>query len=322
MLHCDVQDRCTVEGIQTGTLPPGVSTGTKPLGTCYAQNNCASSKFDCDTSDGKNLCSCNDGQDVCKPLGICKLSRCAQCEKCVQDFQLFPTIVRSEASATNMGARFSEFCVRTARRSSPVCQTAASAISASIKGNKGRRVAAICSALNECRAEWNCSVSSDGSATTALLDLCTEQGVATGVSTNDPLPGTNTCINNTSCGAGYQCNKGIVSTTCTCSAGNDLCTDYGVCEATQCTQCNKCVAQVQSFVRQEVARNHQNGTAVALDLGAFCAANTNMFGAATCSSVGTLVAKQTYGNTGIRAGALCMLLGKVAQLCAHLRSGS
>jgi hypothetical protein len=111
-----LQDRCTLEGVSEGDLPPGVKpAGFKPLGTCFNSRDC-SEGFTCKESD-KTICSCSPstGADTCLPIGSCVMQPCTACGVCVQAMQLFPDIVKGTTSADAVADKFRTFCAGTGR---------------------------------------------------------------------------------------------------------------------------------------------------------------------------------------------------------------
>ena len=174
-----LQDKCTLEGVSDGDLPPGVRpTGFKPLGTCYNTSDC-SEGFDCKTTDGKLICSCDaaTGKDTCVAIGSCVMQSCKACEVCVQAMQLFPDIVKDETRADTVADKFRSFCAGTGR-SPVVCEATAAAVAASAAGNLGRRVGALCRSLAECPAQASpCNVTITAGQSSKPLDYCTIKGV-------------------------------------------------------------------------------------------------------------------------------------------------
>lgn len=304
-----VQDKCMLEGVSDGELPPGVRpAGFKPLGTCFNNTDC-SSGFDCITTD-KTICSCEPatGTDSCRLLGSCVMQPCKACEVCVQAMQLFPEIVKGVTRADDVAVQFRSFCAGTGH--DPLaCAATAAAISSSFAGHVGRRLGAICRSLAECsdRVPADCNITAVQGGTPQRPNLCTVEGVAGGKDPDILLPApTGSCMVDANCSTpGTFCSRTSTHRACTCTTGTGdvMCEVRGMCQPTPCKVCSDCVAELQSYV----AATTDNRTAVASTFVEVCISNNS---ATACASTAASIASSNKGNLGRRAGALCSMLGE------------
>lgn len=198
---------CTAQGIAgSGSALPGypIDNITKPAGTCAADSDCntASGQF-CDKAQPTSSCACaaSTGQDSCTSLGVCRLTPCARCQRCVSRMQ---GAVRAQLSATGttkpsqvqITGAFNNMCEAYAGlggySASTVCQFVITSyiMPTGSSGYFGLRPGAVCSSLGECSAlPADCRLRvPDGAPlanVTGGLDMCSAEGVASG----SPLPG-------------------------------------------------------------------------------------------------------------------------------------
>lgn len=307
-----LQDKCTLEGVSDGDLPPGVRpVGFKPLGTCFNSSDC-SAGYDCKKTDNKAICSCDPstGSDTCNALGSCVMQPCKACEVCVQAMQLFPDIAKDTTKASEVADKFRSFCAGTGR--SPLaCEAAATDIAGSVNGNLGRRVGALCRSLAECTDQAsNCSVASVSGQPAQLLDLCSVEGVKGGkpvpdASFHDPL---NSCTGDGDCAAqpGMFCSRATTQMVCSCTAGAVACVQKGSCQPTPCKVCRDCISSMQSYV---ASTTWDNSSLVAAAFQTACSGRSDTSNA-QCMSVSSYIQSSNKGNLGRRAGALCSMLGE------------
>ena len=311
--HFVLQDKCTVEGVSDGDLPPGVrAAGFKPLGTCFNSSDC-STGYDCKTTDGKLICSCDaaTGKDTCVAIGSCVMQSCKACEVCVQAMQLFPDIVKDETRADTVADKFRSFCAGTGR-SPVVCEATAAAVAASAAGNLGRRVGALCGSLAECPAQTPpCNVTIAAGQSSKPLDNCTIKGVAgeapEGVASGAKPP--NSCRPDDGCAeAGFFCSMANPTRVCTCasSTGDVSCQMFGTCDKTPCRICSDCISGLQDYVNSTL---DANSTTVAATFQATCVNQGNA--PPICAASAAYIQSSNKGNLGRRAGALCSMLGEL-----------
>lgn len=311
-----LQDKCTLEGVGDGDLPPGVRpAGFKPLGTCFNSSDC-STGFECAISDSKSICSCDvvTGTDTCRSIGSCVMQPCKACEVCVQAMQLFPDIVKDESRADTVADRFRSFCAGTGR-SPIVCEATAASIAASVSGNLGRRVGALCQSLAECPALASACdsnrVAPVAGQTAKPLDYCSIKGVA-----GEPLEGVassvrpqGSCKTTADCsGDGFSCSTVAQTRVCTCSnsTGAVACEMFGSCEKTPCKVCSDCVAALQGYVSSTADSNSSAEIGTAFQATCTDKGNAPLM----CAASAMFIQSSNRGNLGRRAGALCSMLGE------------
>ena len=322
-----LQDKCTLEGVSEGDLPPGVRpAGFRPLGTCFNSSDC-NAGYDCKMTDEKTICSCDPttGTDACRPLGSCVMQPCKACEVCVQAMQLFPDIVKDVTKPDAVVDRFRTFCSGTGR--DPLtCEAAAAVIAASVGGNLGRRVGAICQALAECSTPPPlCSVATAPGKSASALDLCTSEGVMSGkvpaeVAGQAPA---GSCKVNADCGNSEMfCSTAQTQRVCSCapSTGAVTCELLGACQPTPCRVCSDCIADLQPHVTSmvQLPAGEDNNAAVAAAFQSVCSSRGNP--GLMCAASAAFIAGSNKGNLGRRAGALCSMLGECFLLGARSES--
>lgn len=307
-----MQDRCTLEGVSEGDLPPGVKpVGFKPLSTCFNSSDC-SEDFRCKNSN-KTICSCSPstGTDACRAIGSCVMQPCTACGVCLQAMQLFPDIVKGTTSADAVADKFRAFCAGTGRNTL-ACEATAAAIAASVAGNLGRRVGALCRSLAEC-PETACNITTDVGQAPKPLDLCTIKGVASN-SPQDTSPEVSgvitdlSCTKNADCTAeGNFCSMATPERVCSCSAATGVvsCEMRGSCKSTPCKVCSDCVASWQGHIS---GTSSGNSATVASAFQAAC--SSAAYPGVVCKSTTGFITSSNKGNLGLRAGAICSMLGE------------
>lgn len=295
-----------------GDLPPGVRpAGFKPLGTCFNTSNC-SDGFDCIKADSKSICSCDTatGMDTCRTIGSCVMQPCKSCEWCVQAMQLFPDLVKDESRAESVAEKFKTFCTGTGR-SPVVCDATAAAVAASVAGNMGRGVGALCRSLAECPAQVSaCQVAAAAGQQAKALDYCSIKGVA-GETLEAVASGTkppNSCQADGDCStSGSFCSMATQTRVCSCTNDTGVvgCEMFGTCEKTPCKVCSDCVVDLQGHVSSTLG---DHGTAVAGAFQTTCVDKGNA--ASMCAASAAYIQSSNRGNLGRRAGAICSMLGK------------
>lgn len=311
VLHA--QDKCSLEGVSDGDLPPGVRpAGFRPLGTCFNSSDCTIG-FDCKMTDDKTICSCDPatGSDTCRALGSCVMQPCKACEVCVQAMQVFPDIVKDTTRAEVIADRFKTFCTGTGR--SPLaCEATAAAITSSVAGSVGRRVASLCVSLAECQVQATppCQVAATPTGTAQALDMCTVEGVFGGKAVAD-ISGkapAGSCKATADCTSpGTFCSMASTTRVCSClsSTGVVSCETLGRCEPTACQVCSNCITAMQGHVTDARSKTTAD---VATAFQATCTSQSNT--ELMCAASAMFISTSNTGNLGRRAGALCSMMGE------------
>lgn len=79
---------CTAEGLTSSTALSSypVDIITKPAGMCAVNTDCsvAGGEF-CDKAQTTSSCACiaSTGTDSCTALGVCRLTPCSRCQRCL-----------------------------------------------------------------------------------------------------------------------------------------------------------------------------------------------------------------------------------------------
>lgn len=161
-------------------------------------------------------------------------------------------------------------------------------------------------------------------ALTGTLNICTVEGVSTGTALssfpiqNASVP-TGRCTKPSDCGIGMLCSYDDASTplssTCICdpATGRDVCMPLGVCVAPPCTKCQNCLTAAGASVAEERNLTEPSKTAVCQDLAALTFASSGQ-----CTAITTkyITPSGSPGFIGLRAGALCSLVGQCEALPA------
>jgi hypothetical protein len=223
--------------------------------------------------------------------------------------QLFPDIVKGVTNADAVADKFRSFCAGTGRNTL-ACEATAAAISASVAGNLGRRVGALCKSLAECPGQV-CNVSTSTGQAPQPLDFCTIKGVASTApeAVSLEISGASkigSCTKNADCsGEGTFCSLATPERVCSCSAGVVSCLMQGSCQPTPCKVCSDCVASWQGYISSTQPGNSAD---VASAFQASC--NSTTYSEAVCKSTAGFIATSNKGNLGLRAGAICSMLGE------------
>lgn len=122
-------------------------------------------------------------------------------------------------------------------------------------------------------------------------------------SSKDPAPGS--CMNDFQCGADKECNLINVTGHCYCSGGNDICSQYGRCQDTQCKVCNDCVSSAALLTTS--ARMMTNSSSIVAAVEAWCKGYFKS-GDSRCNTLVSAV--MATPNLGKRAAGICMNLGQ------------
>lgn len=264
--------------------------------------------------------------DTCRTIGSCVMQPCKACEVCVQAMQLFPDLVKDESRAESVAERFKTFCAGTGR-SPIVCDATAAAVAASVAGNLGRRVGALCRSLAECPAQASaCQVAAAAGQPAKALDYCSVKGVA-GESLEAVASGSkppNSCKVDGDCSAGgFFCSMATQTRVCSCTNNTGVvgCEMFGTCEKTPCKVCNDCVGAWQTYVANAILINTSEALSASFIEQCRSMIPTSGITEAACVSTRDFLLASKTGNPGRRAGAICSMLGEcqygVKLLCVH-----
>lgn len=194
---------CTAEGLTGGTALTSypMDNITQPAGTCAVDRDCnvAGGEF-CDKSQTTSSCACaaSTGQDSCTALGVCRLTPCSRCQRCVSRMQsavrtqLLSSGARKPSQVQITGA-FNDMCEAysyvAGYSRNDVCQFVIQTyiMPTGSSGYFGLRPGAVCSSLGECSAlPADCKLTVAPVPATPLanvtggLDMCSAEGIVGG----------------------------------------------------------------------------------------------------------------------------------------------
>ena len=325
-----VVDQCTLQGTSEGVPSPDPKSVAAPVEACF-KGDCshmgAAGEFICDSSNAGQVCSCSGGKDSCERYGLCQRSPCKVCNDCLAQMRVFAAEQDTVADGSMVASAFWTACERSGR-SNGVCYEVQLAIAASVKGNLGKRPAAVCRLLTECPVEQlseaNCTIPIPDKAAAvpvSELDYCTVSGFSSGnrvvgvAAAEAPLD-TNRCFTTADCGSAERGCVGATdgATVCVCADGVDTCKQLGQCALTSCGVCSTCIQKAAAFVDANKASDVPTLVTAFLKE---CSAWGKSEG--VCTSVAAAISSSFNGYMGRRAGMLCSQLQVRGQLSAEAR---
>lgn len=195
---------CTAEGLTSGTALTSypIDNITKQAGMCAVNTDCnvAGGEF-CDKAQTTSSCACiaSTGTDSCTALGLCRLTPCSRCQRCLSQSQtatrnqLLSTVDSRKPSQVQITGAFNTMCETYSYTagyfSSSVCQFVIQSyiMPAGSSGYFGLRPGAVCSSLGECSAlPVSCKLtvapvpSAPLTNVTGGLDMCSAEGIVGG----------------------------------------------------------------------------------------------------------------------------------------------